>query len=645
MKLSIKTMHAVVVGTVVSLCVALACVGCGGGTTPDLVVTASLIMPDGTEKSLTDAPLPLNMSIRVTFPEAVDTTLAESLFSLTGRGRTVLTINSWNAEGTVMTAKPRDYLRNSTTYTVSIAAGSVTADLSSGKANVAAYSETFTTATAYDINGDGLADPFLRATGWNAGGGTGRAYLFYGDTIVSGSAASADAIVTGEAAGDFMSVLFVNDFSLLFDLNDDGYDDLYNFSIQYPVGGLNGRTYIRYGGTGETPVSGAIGAASADLVMTGSAAADTFFTPYVRDVNGDGFSDLLGGARGYSGSTGRIYAFYGPTFASGDADAADVTITGENAGDFFGSAVRFGDFNGDGVADIVAQAPFLDGSTGRLYVFNGGDSLASGAASVADVVITGETAGDTLMARTVGDVNGDGVLDIVASAYGYNAGDGRAYVFYGGSSMASGSAGGADVILTGEVGSVGGFGGTLFAGDVNGDGIDDLIVAAPGYNTNAGRLYGFLGGSLTSKGAEEADFILSGENANDLFGVAGVGDVSGDGVDDIIGAASGYPAGANRGRVYVFFGASTMSDQGAGSADVILTGENDADRFGVAMVEILDVNGDGVMDIIVGAPAYNAGGNTGRAYLFYGGSGLASGDATSASVIIDGESAGDILSQ
>lgn len=628
----------------VSLCVALMCLGCGGGsgtTESDLVVSTSLVMANGTEKSLTDAPLPLNMSIRVTFPQAVDTTLAEALFSLTGRGRAVPTINSWNAEGTVMTAKPRDYLRGSTAYTVSVAAGAVTADLSSGKADVAAYSETFTTATAYDINGDGLADPFLRAMGWNAGDNTGRAYLFYGDRIASGSAAAADAIITGETAGDSMTALFTNDFNMFLDLNDDGYADLFYNSAQYPAGVLNGRTYIRYGGAGETPVSGASGAASADLVMTGSVAADTFLSPYVRDVNGDGYSDLLGSARGYDASTGRIYAFYGPTFASGDADAADVTITGENAGDLFGSVVRFGDFNGDGVADFVVNAPFFNGDTGRMYVFNGG-SLASGSASDAGVVITGETAGDMLMVRTIGDLNGDGVLDILASTPAYHTSDGRVYVFYGGS-IASGGAAGAAVILTGEVGSAGGFGSALSASDINGDGVDDLIVSAPGYNSSSGALYGFLGGSLTSKGADEADFILSGENTSDLLELVSVGDVSGDGVDDIIAVASGYPAGASCGRVYAFFGASTMSDRGAGSADVILTGENDADRFN--MVQIMDVNGDGVMDIMVGAPLYNAGGNTGRSYLFYGGGGLASVDATSASVIIDGENAGDYFSQ
>ncbi len=617
--------------------------GCGGGEKSiptDITVSAVIVLADGTEKELSSTPLPLNLNVQITFSAPVDTALAEALFSIMAGNSAVPTINTWNADNTVMTAKPRNTLNYQTTYTITIDAGAVTADVSAdyGKADVTAFSETFTTMVNGDVNGDGLADVTVPARGWNAGDNTGRTYLFYGNGMTSEPAASADAIITGEGALDMM----VNIWSSIinFDLNDDGYAEVFNFGILYPSGTARGRYYIFYGGAGDAPISGALDAANADVVLTGDADGDTFNAPYIGDVNGDGYSDLVGRATGSITSPGHAYIFFGPTFTSGTASDADVIFTGENASDGFSSLIRLGDINGDGVDDFVISAPNYNSGdlTGRIYVFYGGSSLANTGAASADVIITGENAGDIFRLRELGDINGDGVLDIVASSDQYDAQRGRAYVFYGGS-LGNANASTADIILDGETGQVG-FGGLIYLGDVTGDGVNDIIVNASTYDTNRGRIYGFAGGSsLSSKNASEADFIFTGENQNDWFNCFALGDVNGDGIDDIIGNASSYPNSNWQGRAYVFFGGSAISSRGAGSADVIITGENNNDSFGTIRVQ--DVNGDGVKDIFCGAGGYNAGGATGRGYLFYGGSSIASSGASLAPVIIDGENVGD----
>lgn len=636
-----RSIIAVVIVSLLMLSLPLFMTGCGGGSAPPVTVSAVLVLPDGTERELTYTPLPLNLTVRITFSEPVDTALAESLFSFTANGREVSRKITWNSESTIMSVKPDNCLNYQTTYTISVAAGTITAQIASGlnKADVETFSSSFDTMVQRDLNGDGMADIYASATTWQGGttgeGGTGRGrgYIFYGDRATSGSATGANAIIDGENDDDQMRALWT------YDINDDGYEDLVLLSIIYSTS--KGRFYFFYGGAGETPINGNINAANADLVYTGVSDNDRLFFPYIGDVNGDGYADIVTSAMGYDGNRGRLYVFFGPDFVSETADGADVIITGESAGDSLGLPMRVGDLNGDGIADIAASASGYDagGNTGRVYAFYGSSSLASKGAADADVIITGENAGDRFGVGRMSDLDGDGLWDLVCVAIDYDASRGRAYVFTA-STLASGGAGSAGIIIGGEAGTTGRFGNPTATGDVNGDGIDDLLVGAVSYDTNRGRTYGFLGGSsLASKEAGDADFILTGEDQNDFLMFARIGDVNGDGVGDIMGNATGYPNGNNQGRIYAFFGGSSIASAGAGSADVIITGENNQDRLGLA--DFLDVNGDEVFDVYGAASSYNAGANTGRGYLFYGGSGLASSGAAAANIIIDGENAND----
>ena len=224
--------------------------------------------------------------------------------------------------------------------------------------------------------------------------------------------------------------------------------------------------------------------------------------------------------------------------------------------------------------------------------------------------------------RDRSDFNGDGYADVVMGAPGHSgggAGAGAAHIFLGGSGPFDTSP---DATLTGATGDA--FGSDVVAvGDVNGDGYGDLAVgAAPAPGAGTGYMQLFFGGG----GAFDttADATLSGTMVDDYFGarLGGVGDVNGDGFDDLAVGAYGYPGGANDGRVYVYLGGSGAFDT---TADAILDAPDSGGYFGVSLnPHHGDVNGDGVADIAVGAWYTDGGGlgpQTGSAYIFLGSSG------------------------
>jgi hypothetical protein len=154
-------------------------------------------------------------------------------------------------------------------------------------------------------------------------------------------------------------------------------------------------------------------------------------------------------------------------------------------------------------------------------------------------------------------------------------------------------------------------------GDVNGDGYDDAIVGALGYPSGSyqGRVYVYHGSDAGLMATPA--LTLTGENNGDWFGVsvASAGDVNGDGYADAIIGAYGYSSGDWKGRVYVYHGS------GAGlvaTPALTLTGENNGDWFGVSVASVGDVNGDGYADAIVGAFASPNGDWKGRVYVYHG---------------------------
>ncbi len=467
--------------------------------------------------------------------------------------------------------------------------------------------------SAGDVNGDGYSDVIAGAYGYSSS--TGRAYIYYGGASMNNAA---DITITGEATNNFLGISV----SSAGDVNGDGYSDVIAGAYGYSTS--TGRAYIYFGGVSMNN--------AADVTMTGEATGNSFgiSVSSAGDVNGDGYPDVLVGAFGYSGSTGRVYLY---DYQMRNEIIQDVAMTGQG-GNFGFSVSSAGDVNGDGYSDVIIGAYQLISYTGRSYIYFGGASMDN----IADVTMTGEAIGVYFgnSVSSAGDVNGDGYSDVIVGAIGYSSFTGKAYIYFGGASMNNI----ADVTMTGETGNDF-FGNSVSsAGDVNGDGYSDVIVGASFYSSYTGRAYIYFGGGSMNN---VADVTMTGEAAGNNFGfsVSTAGDVNGDGYSDVVTGAYGYSGGT--GRAYIYFGGALMDN----IADVTMTGEATLYYFGNSVSSAGDVNGDGFPDVIIGAYGYST--NTGKAYIYFGGASMnnvadvtMTGETTNNNFGISVSSAGDV---
>ena len=409
------------------------------------------------------------------------------------------------------------------------------------------------------------------------------------------------------------------------DINGDGLDDLIIGALDASPNGtfLAGSSYVLFGSSGEFPASISLREldGSNGFVLNGIDASDGSgeSVSSAGDINGDGLDDLIIGAsdaRPNGTGTGSSYVVFGSSDefpASLDLSELDgsngFVLNGVGLFDYSGRSVSSaGDINGDGLDDLIIGAPGADSngnsSAGSSYVVFGSSEQFPAILELSELdgsngfVLNGVNEDDfSGRVSSAGDINGDGLDDLIIGASGAdpngNSSAGSSYVVFGSSEQFPA------ILELSELDGSNGFvlngvneddfsGRVSSAGDINGDGLDDLIIGAsgadPNGNSSAGSSYVVFGSSEQFPAILELSeldgsngFVLNGVNADDrLAAVSSAGDINGDGLDDlIIGASDADPNGMPyAGSSYVLFGSTDFGRESSDNTPPIAVDEN-----------------------------------------------------------------------
>ncbi|MFH1278530.1 MAG: hypothetical protein ABIK65_09140 [Candidatus Eisenbacteria bacterium] len=387
------------------------------------------------------------------------------------------------------------------------------------------------------------------------------------------------------------------------------------------------------------------------------------------DLDGDGYDDVILGAwladgpRNQRARCGEVYVYFGGVVEKkGAASLGASVIYGAEAKSRIGSAADTGDYDGDGVTDLLIGARYSDGPADSLRLRSGEAFLLLGGSDGSakrvvdlrrhpDAVIVGRFEGDRLGRRiVVEDLDRDGKDDLLVAAVGSAGRDterrdaGAVYVIYG--SRRADLEGRLDLSLA-ETPALHGadesdaLGNAMTVGDWNGDDLPDLFLGC-GFadgpangRTNGGEVFVLFGDGLRFQGErvveEGTDFTIYGAEPYDGAGIAiAAGDFDGDGLDDIaVGASLGDGPDNSRdncGEVYLLFGGTGTrpgdSIDLAAGADITFFGVAPGDQLG-SVLHLFDWNGDGYQDLIVSSLLHDGPGgrrvDAGMVYATLGG--------------------------
>ncbi len=448
--------------------------------------------------------------------------------------------------------------------------------------------------------------------------------------------ADATSFFIGDNSGDYLGA--TGTLASLGDVDGDGEVDLAVAGYRNDDGNVEAGAVYRFDG----PYGGIydVGAAGTELIGEGNTTYTGSALDAAGDLDGDGAPDLAVGGEGWDGpgnSRGKAYLVSGAaTVGGGIATVSFARFASQQDNELVGNSVAgVGDTDGDGNDDFLIGAPGENAAVnarGAAYLYLGPVAPGDYTPKVdADATVVGTQFAEQVgwWVSNAGDTDGDGLEDVligaaVADTSG-NSDNGAAFLFRGPLTGMLDTVSGSDARFDGEADGDHAATSVDGVGDWNGDGLDDVAIGAylhdAGPLSGAGAAYVAVAPFAGPLDLGSAYLRMYGSSADDNLGlpVADLGDVDGDGADDLGAGASHADGGATDGGAAYLVLAGSNGVLASTEAARKIYGANAVDSAGSGLATAGDVDHDGKGDLLVGAPLADFGGaDNGVAYLVFG---------------------------